>query len=50
MTADAMKPHPHGLAGRVADALDDLALLTTFDWLSHLGRTLSPTAIGGLEQ
>lgn len=27
MTDDAMKPHPGGLAGRVADALDDLALL-----------------------
>lgn len=24
---DEMKPHPRGLAGRVADALDDLALL-----------------------
>lgn len=27
MTDDAMRPHPQGLAGRVADALDDLALL-----------------------
>ena len=25
--ADQMKPHPRGLPGRVADALDDLALL-----------------------
>lgn len=27
MTGDAMRPHPGGLAGRVVDALDDLAAL-----------------------
>jgi hypothetical protein len=27
MTGDAMRPHPHGLEGRVADALDDAELI-----------------------